>query len=137
MKKHLILIYIVGFLLAACNNLNSKLEGHWVVSQAYYHNKPVMWDLYGNGFSLKDDKVCSLPTGAYAKEDKTMNKGEWILLKENKKIFLKITTSNFLFNRTFEIKNLRTEIDEISKGYLLKMILESDSLKLDCVKAIY
>ena len=63
--------------------------------------------------------------------------GTWKIFKEKKKLYLKISTKNTVFNRKFEVQNLRRERDERTGGYWVKMTLEADSLKIDCARAVY
>lgn len=121
----------------ACNPLEKKLEGGWVVDQAYYHDEPVLWDLYSNGVGLKPDNTCHLPIVNWDDRHSEKEKGIWTAFKDNGKTYLKIETENKVFNRTFEIHDLRKVQDKVSFGYLMKMTLAADSLKMDWTKALY
>lgn len=136
--KRLIILSALTILLCSCHNLDEKIKGGWVVDQAYYNNKVVIWDLYTNSLNLKDNNNCELPPINRLSErspDETI--GKWKLYKENGKLYLQINTTNKIFNRTFEIQKLRKEKDTISWGDLLKMTILSDSLKMECTKAIF
>ncbi len=136
MKKILIFTIII-FTLASCNELEKKVQGGWVVDQAYYHDEPVLWDLYSNGIGLNKDNKCNLPISDWADRHTDREKGTWKVSKKNGTPYLKINTTNKIFNRTFEIHNLRKVQDTVSWGYLMKMTLTADSIKLDCTKALY
>jgi hypothetical protein len=125
--------------LTACgrNKMEKLLEDGWVIDQAYIHEEPVMWDMFHNCLHLKSDKTCYLPVIDYTYMGSAQEKGIWEVLKENGCWHLKISTENDLFNRNFEIRNLRKEQDPTSWGYFMKMSLVSDSLKLDCTKVLY
>jgi hypothetical protein len=119
------------------SNLEKQLKGGWVVDSAFYNNNPVVWDLYSNGFDLNSDFSCELPIGDRNDRHSDKETGTWLTFSKNGIKVLSIETSNKIFNRTFEITRLTRIRDKESYGYLLKMTLESDSLKLDCTKAIY
>lgn len=121
----------------ACNPLEKKLEGGWVVDQAYYHNEPVLWDLYSNGFDLKPDHSCHLPIDNWDDRNTVKQTGIWTAFEEKGKIYLRIKTENRIFNREFEVTNLRKVQDTVSFGYLMKITIQADSLKMDCTKALY
>lgn len=136
MKKATILFLTV--VVFACNPLEKKIEGGWVVDQAYYHDEPVLWNLYGNGLGLNKDYTCNLPL-VNEREVRTPEevKGTWKVFEENGKTYLEINTENWIFSREFEVTNLRKVQDSVSFGYLMKMTLKADSLKMDCTKALY
>lgn len=108
-----------------------------MVDQAYYHNEPLIWNLYSNGFDLKKDNTCILPISDFSHRHTDKETGTWRAFKKNNKSFIEINTTNDIFNRTFEVKKLRKVQDTVSWGYLMKMTLIADSLKLDCTKALY
>lgn len=137
MKYILNLSSILMITLISCNSLEDKLAGGWAVDQAYYNNEPVIWDLYSNGLSLKEDNTCTLPP-INTRSMRTIEeeKGTWQVYVDKNKIYLQINTGNRIFNRTFEVTNLREEQDPESLGNLLRMTLKADSLKLDCTKAL-
>lgn len=137
--KNLTHLSLLTFLLilSGCNELEEKLIGSWVVDQAYYHDEPVMWDLYSNGFSLNENHTATLPISNWEDRHTDKEKGTWKAFKENGAAYLKIDTKNPIFGRTFEIQDLRRVQDSISLGYLMKMTLVSDSLKMVCTKALY
>ncbi|WP_439484243.1 hypothetical protein [Cyclobacterium plantarum] len=122
--------------LVACNSLENKLEGGWVVDQAYYHDEPVLWDLYSNGFDLRSDHSCHLPIYNWDDRNTVKQTGIWTAFEEKGKMYLRIKTENRIFNREFEVTNLRKVQDTVSFGYLMKMTIQADSLKMDCTKAI-
>lgn len=136
MKLRKISFFILLFLIA-CNSLENKLEGGWVIDKAYINNKKVIWDLYTNSLNLKNDNKCTLPYDKWEHKNTAKQKGSWKAFNKNDTLYLKITTKNKYFNRTFRIKNLRKVRDSVSLGLLMKMTLVSDSLKLKCTKAIY
>lgn len=138
MKKTNLIILFACLFLISCNTLEDKLEGGWVVDQAYYHDEPVRWDLYGNGLGLREDNTCKLPPiNMRSKRTPEEEKGTWKAFEENGKTYLQINTENWIFDRTFEVINLRKVQDTVSFGYLMKMTLTADSLKMDCTKALY
>ena len=137
MKKIFILITISIFIVS-CNRVEKEVQGGWVIDQAYYYDEPVIWDLYGNGMSLRKDKTCHLPAiSEFHERTPEEETGTWKVFKKDNISYLEIKTHNWIFNRTFEIQNLRKVQDSISWGYLMKMTLMSDSLKLDCTRPIY
>lgn len=56
-----IILFLAFVILVSCNPLENKLEGGWVVDQAYYNDEPVIWDLYGNAIILNKNNTCDLP----------------------------------------------------------------------------
>ncbi len=136
MKKTSAIIFLV-LLFSSCNELEKKIEGYWVIDNACINNTPVLWNYYSNGFELKSDKTCFLPINDFSYRNSDKETGKWSAYEEKDKSYLKIETTNEIFNRNFEIKNIRIIRDSISWGNLLKMTLISDSLKLDCTKALY
>ena len=135
--KIISLIFLTCILCAACNSLEEKLEGTWAIDQAYYHNEPVTWDLYSNAIGLKENNACSLPIGDWIDRHTDKENGIWKAFKKNGKAYLQINTENRIFDRTFEVHNLKKVRDSVSWGYLMKMTLIADSLKMDCTKALY
>jgi hypothetical protein len=131
------LILFLTLFLVSCNNLDNQLKGGWVVDQAYYNNEPVVWDLFGNGFDLNNDYTCVLPVYNSWDRNTVKQKGTWTTYKDKNILHLKILTTNQLFNRDFQILRLRKIKDKESLGSLLKMTIVSDSLKMDCTKALY
>jgi hypothetical protein len=130
----LILILIV---FAGCENLDDKIEGFWSVEQAYYHNIPAIWNLPYNAFELNSDKTGLFPHMAIDySDDIREDAGKWKIKRSDGDYFLQIETTNWLFNRNFQIVNLRVEQDSIGFGYFLKMSLLADSLRIDCKKII-
>ena len=136
--KIISLIFLTCFLCAACNSLEEKLEGGWVVDQAYYHDEPVRWDLYTNAFDLNEDYTCELPP-INRRSERTLEeqRGTWETFQKNDSTYLQIKTENRIFDRTFRVQNLRKVRESVSWGYLIKMTLIADSLKMDCTKALY
>lgn len=56
-----LVITLSPILITSCNSLADKIEGGWVIDQAYYHNRPVVWNLYNNALELNADGNCYLP----------------------------------------------------------------------------
>jgi len=135
-SKKATLIICTAVLLIACEGLEDKVEGGWVIDRAYYNDEPVIWDLYTNGFDLREDNTCVLPISDWAPRDTHKETGSWEAFKGKGKSYIEISTPNTLFNRTFEVQNLRKVQDMVSRGYLMKMTLVADSLKMDCTKAM-
>ena len=139
MRKTILTFIIIGVLVTSCkDNIENELSGSWVVEQAYYNDEVVQWDLYTNAIQLNKDKTCDLPP-IHSREERTLNEGKgiWEALEKQGNSYLQIKTENWIFNRTFEIHNLRKVRDNKSFGFLMKMTLTADSLKLDCTKALY
>ncbi len=131
------MLFLVFIILVSCNPLENKLEGSWAVDQAYYNDEPVIWDLYSNVIILHENNTCDLPMIDWEDRHTSKEKGTWNVYKKEGKPYLNINTPNKIFNRTFEIYNLREVRDSVSWGYLMKMTLAADSLKMDCTKALY
>lgn len=137
MKSNLVILFVL-ILLVSCNPLENKLQGGWVVDQAYYNDEPVRWDLYSNGFDLKEDNTCILPPiNTRLNRSLEEERGTWEAFEKDTTTYLIIETENWLFNRTFVVRNLRKTQDSVSRGNLMKMTLIVDSLKMDCTKALY
>jgi len=117
--------------------MKDKIEGNWYVEQAYYYDEPVIWDLYFASFELNSDNTCDLPP-IHQNDSLGLNErhGIWDLLKIDESYFIHIKTDNWLFNRKFQIVNMRVVQDSVSYGYFLKMSILSDSLRIDCKKII-
>lgn len=137
MKNQLLIILCVFLLITACNPLKEKLQGGWVIDQAYYHEVPVMWDLYSNALTLRPDNTCHLPIDDWAYRHTEKEQGIWKVLQQSDSSYLRIETENRIFDRTFQILDLRKVKDMESGGFLMKMTLAADSLKMDCTRAIY
>jgi hypothetical protein len=131
-KRNLLFIVLI---LVSCDSIYKRIPGFWVVDQAYYNGKPITWDLYTNGFALKEDNTCILPIGDLNHRGTNKQNGTWQLKDEGNTKYLKIITTNDLFNRTFEITKINKVHDPISLGFFLKMTLRSDSLTLNCSSA--
>ena len=128
----LILIAFIG-----CERFDDKIEGFWSVEQAYYHNVPAVWNLPYNAFELNSDKTALFPHMAIDySDDIREDTGRWEIQRIGGVNFLEIETNNWLFNRNFQIVNLRVEQDSIGFGYFLKMSIQADSLRIDCKKII-
>lgn len=137
MKKTSFILFCV-LLFTSCNELEKKVQGGWVIDQAYYHNEPVRWDLYNNSLSLNKDNSCDLPPISGFRERKPEEMiGTWQAYTQNDTSYLQINSENWIFDRTFKINNFRKVRDSVSWGYIMKMTLTADSLKLDCTKALY
>jgi hypothetical protein len=136
MKKGLTLFFTLISLLA-CNKLKSTLQGDWLIEKVYYNNKPVIYDLYSNGFNLNKDHTCWLPMSAVNENQPDVEKGSWETYTKDTVSYLKIQTVNKVFNRTFRVLNFRKELDYKKYGYLLKMTLIADSLRIECAKVPY
>ncbi len=132
--KNLFCFIICCLSLISCNGLEKKVQGCWVIDQAYYNGEPIIWDLYGNGLGLEKDKKCNLPLITGNNDEGT---GTWRVFKKGKVSYLEIKpNNNWIFNRTFEIQNLKL-VGNDRTGYLMKMTLVSDSLKLDCTRHVW
>lgn len=137
MKKYLIIVFFASMQFS-CNSLKKEIQGTWAIDQAYYHEQPVLWDLCTNTLHFEQNNNCELPPiHIFDEREELESVGIWEVNKEKNIIYLKISTKNEIFNRTFKIHNLRKVRDSVSWGYFLKMSLTSDSLKLDCTKALY
>lgn len=136
--KRLFFIFITLILfISSCNELENQIQGEWVVDKAYYNEKPLVWNLYTNGFDLKEDNTCFLPVSESSHRHTEKETGTWSIIHKTGKTYIQISTTNELFNRTFKVVNLEKVRDTVSWGFLLKMTLTADSLKMDCTKAIY
>lgn len=134
--KSCTLLIIVSLILNGCSGMDEKIQGGWVVDKAFYNDQRVVWNLYSNGFSLKSDNTCSLPISDWSHRNSAYETGSWKFFKKNGKCFIEINTINEVFNRTFEIQEFKKTQDTVSLGFLYKMTLASDSLRLKCTKAI-
>jgi len=133
-KTILLLIFIA---LVSCNKVESALQGGWLIEKVYYNNKPVIYDLYSNSFDLKKDNTCWLPSSAMNENQAGVETGTWESYSIDTISYLKIKSVNKIFNRTFRVLNFRKEMDNKKYGYLLKMTLVADSLKMICEKVPY
>jgi len=137
MKNLYAFLLLSIFLFTACDDIENQLRGTWVIDKAYINNNPVIWDLIGNAIGLDKDMTCNLPI-IYVDDRHTIKEtGTWEIIDKNKVKYLQIKTTNSFFNRTFEISNLRKIQDPVSLGYLMKMTLITDSLRLDCTRELY
>lgn len=136
MKRLIFVFILAGISFISCERGNhKKIIGAWVIDQAYYNNEPVIWDLYHNSIDLNGNHTCELPPISSRNPGEEF--GQWELSNDNDYDYLKINTENRIFNRTFKIHDLREVKDSVSWGFLMKMTLTADSLKLDCTKALY
>ena len=132
------IVFVIILVFTACGKLERQMHGNWIVTQAYYHNEPVIWDLYHHCMDLREDNKCDLPPiNDFKNRTEEEQIGVWRLVNKDNKAYLQIETENWIFNRTFEIHNLRKVQDTVNWGYLMKMTLTSDSLKLDCTRVLY
>lgn len=136
MKKFTIFI-ILSFCFFACNDFEKQLKGMWVVEQAYIYNEPVGWNLHSNCFHIEDNYNCTLPVANLNLINSNERVGSWKLVLEKKKYYLVIDSKNELFNRKFEVQNLRKVKDQRTGGFYFKMSLAADSIKFDCMRAVY
>ena len=130
-----IFIFLIVILFSGCNGLKEKLIGGWLIEKVYYNNKPVIYDLYSNGFDLNKDNSCSnLPISSVNESQPDLENGTWESYLQNGESYLQIRTKNKIFNRKFKILGFRKELDYKLHGYLLKMTLVADSMKMICAK---
>jgi len=137
MKRQLILISILSStLLFSCNKLENTLQGGWNIEKVYYHNKPVVYDLYTTRFDLSSNNTCELPISISSLDENKLDgeKGLWKAYTSNNVSYLQIQTKNKIFCRKFRILNIREEPAYLNKGELLKMTLIADSIKIKCAK---
>jgi hypothetical protein len=116
--------------------IKSKLVGTWAIHQAYINDQPFFWNLIGNSIGLDANDSCNLPILRNEDRHTIKETGIWELQNKNNRTFIQIRTTNDFFNRTFEIKSFNKVKDQRNGGFLLTMTLESDSLVLDCAKAL-
>ena len=125
------------FLTESCIDIrNHMLFGAWTIDRAYYNNKPVAYDLLSNGIDFNKDYTCELPI-AIADTNSNKEKGTYEIIDSIDKSFVRIKTANKIFQRTFEIRNISKELDNAGYGYLTKITLVADTLKLECSKVPY
>lgn len=134
MKKLILLLFFVS-IITSCNNTEDIIIGSWAVDSAYYNEEPLIWDLYSNGITFYDDHSCVLPFNNYIKLE-NCEKGKWNIEKENNYEYLKITSTNSIFNRSFKINKIEFKNIKNSNIKNYHIILTSDSLKLECFKTI-
>ena len=133
MKNRILFLFLLVF--CACNKIEEKLIGGWLIEKVYYNNKPVIYDLYTNSFDLNKDGSCSnLPISSTNESQPNVEEGTWKSYIGNDESYLQIKTKNIVFNRKFKILDFRKEQDYKKQGYLLKMTLVADRIKMICSK---
>jgi hypothetical protein len=131
----LIFSFLVIILFCSCNRLEKKLSGGWLIERVYYNNRPVKYDLYTNSFDLNKDNTCSnLPISPVNENQAGVESGTWKSYIIKGESYLQINTKNQIFNRKFRIIDFREESDYKKYGYLLKMTIVADSVKIICAK---
>jgi hypothetical protein len=134
-STQIFLLFLIGIL--SCDSLDNEIAGSWVIDNLNYSNIDADGNLYSNGFNLRDDHTCDLPIWNWSDRHSPVEKGKWKVYHENDKTYLEISSINSLFNRNFEITNLSKVLDSASFGYLLKMTLVADSLRMECTRSLY
>lgn len=123
--------------MCSCNVSDTKMRGGWLVESAYYHDVPVRYDLLSNSFELNNDHGCWLPVAPGTELHTADESGRWSTYKSNDTLYLRIETTNKIFNRTFSVTNYRVVDDKMKGGMITRATLASDSLKFECYKAPY
>jgi hypothetical protein len=119
-------------LTSACDDYKKKIQGDWAIDEL-----EASFSIKTNGLNLRKDKTCELPMVNISDRHTDKEIGTWQVFQKEGKSYLQIKTSNTFFNRTYEVTNLHKVQDTVSWGFLLKMTLISDNLKMHCTKALY
>src|SRR5579872_2961863 len=127
MKKYYFPLIIMMFLFIKCNGDKNKLIGeYWAVEELKIkgYDKPIQ--MIFNMLSFEKDGSCQTPEINWIGN----TDGTWEFVTLNKKHFLVIHSHNF-FNRKYTY----TFYDDPARQ-VHKMRLASDSISMDCAKAI-
>lgn len=83
MKKTKPLLFVI-ILLAACNSDEKKLQGGWLVDNAYNNKEHLVWNLLTNSIELRNDHTCLLPIPYENLKLRTMIKANGPFIKKMK-----------------------------------------------------
>lgn len=129
-RKILFFSFLFLFI-CGCESRKTQIMGYWHINEVFYHNELVIYDLPASFFSLNKDYTCELPT-RYEERNSNKNIGSWSVYTKDKVTYLNVDSENALFNRTYKLESFGKIQDKETKGYLLEMVLVSDSLKMVC-----
>ena len=128
------LIAIV-FVFSSCKNkVEKQVMGVWVIDKITYDNQDIKLQLLANAMTFRKDYSCDIPIIKVEDNHTDKQKGEWRVNEKKGKVFLFIKSTNDLFNGEFKIEKVWQEHDNISQGELLKMIISSDHIQLQCAR---
>ena len=133
-KLSLLLIILISF---SCEREESLIAGGWYINDIEFYNGEIESRLFVNFFSLKKDHSCTLPIENIEDDHSDKREGTWKTQNTKEGLNLEIRSSNTFFNNTYKVLYLKKLMDEQSGGYYVRMIIKSDSLKLDCVRQFY
>lgn len=129
---HLFVIMIVLF--SCKNKVEKQVMGVWVIDKITYDNQDIKFQLLANAMTFREDYSCDIPIVNIEDNHTDKQKGEWKVVEKNNQVFLIIKSTNDLFNEKFKIEKVWQEHDNISHGELIKMILSSEHLQLQCAR---
>ncbi len=131
------MIACVSFLLLISGCDNKIIDQITVTSGWVIYEFDANFQIQTPGLSFEKDHTCHLPMVEDNDYIEKKTQGRWELIKKDTKKYIKITTSNPNFNNIeFEIQSIETIQDPETLGYLGKMVLESDSIKITCYRVI-
>ncbi len=130
-----ILIVFLPILNLSCTDIEKQIQGLWQVDQAYVHKEPLDWDLLNNAIALNKDKSCFLPLFDLEHRKKEEN-GTWEVYKESDKIYLEIKTGNIIFNKKFEVTDIKIKTFPVDGELFYKMSLKADSITFECSRVL-
>lgn len=125
---------VVGVLLiifTGCNDHYRTVQGGWSVIEL----RAAPYQMLNNGFVLKKDKTCILPLLSLKDRHTSREVGTWEYIRKRSISYIAIETDHPVFDRTFEVVNISRYQDTISYGYILRMTLVADSIKMVCERA--
>lgn len=121
MNKSLCSLFLL-FILFSCGSkkelIYKRLIGQWAIEEIKYMGKSYKDQMYSNAFALREKNEISIPETFHFKLDR---EAKWELIEDklNKDFFVKIETSNTVFNDTFRVRFIEDR-EKMLRGVELK-----------------
>jgi hypothetical protein len=133
--KCILFVFFSSLLLSSCKSkVENEMMGVWVIDEIYYNKQDIKMNLLANAMVIRKNYTCELPIINVNDNHSDKEKGEWKIVNKKSETFFVIKTTNLLFNGTFKIEKVWKEHDNKSQGEFLKIILSSNSLRLQCTR---
>ncbi|MGN6178117.1 MAG: hypothetical protein ACTHNW_02995 [Mucilaginibacter sp.] len=133
MKKYFIISFILLFI-TSCNSDKNKVLGDWYISNILNNGKSVNLNLLMYNISFRKDNTCFLPSAKNATDPVSESKGTWEIVSENGDEYIRIHSSNHIFDKKFKMILLGGRPSKSTSNGEIKMTLESDKIKFFLTK---
>jgi len=111
----------------SCKPINvdyQRVKGQWVIDYIEYENKPINNKILTNNINFKENNEIFIPiTYLTSKKD---NNQYWEFIKINNRKYLRINTTNIVFNGNYKMNFVRSKN---YKGLLIELKSNSTYIK--------